>query len=71
MTHSCHDIPIAPANACQVFEAGGARIVQFSSQDQEGFAVDNQLGGRAAFGEMRNWGGRVCLSARWQEREPA
>jgi len=39
-----------------VFEAGGGGIVGFAGEDEEGFAIDDQLGGGAALfqaGEMR------------------
>ena len=46
-----------------VIEAGGSGIVQFAAEDQERLAVNDQLGGRALFGEMRNAGGLSGLSA--------
>lgn len=38
----------------QIIEARGAGIVQFSSEDQERLAVDDQLSCGAAFVQMRN-----------------
>ncbi len=36
-----------------VVEAGGGGVVQFAAEDEEGLAVDDELGGRAALFEMR------------------
>ena len=54
-----------------VLEAGGGGVVRFAGQRQIRLAIDDQLGGRAAFFEMRQGGGGTRLRAAGGERERA